>query len=67
MLKSFLMQLYVGPRHVVNVEIAGPIAAPIENPADYNVRGFISFLQADEILGYLAEEASSRMEFCVAR
>ena len=30
----------------------------IENPADYEVRGVIRFLQADEILGYLAEEVS---------
>ena len=38
---------------------------PIENPAGRVVRGVISFLQADEILSYLAEEASSRVElFC---
>ena len=41
------------------------MAMPIENPADCEVRGVILFLQADEILGYLAEEASSRVElFC---
>ena len=27
------------------------------------MRGVIRFLQADEILGYLAEEASSRVKF----
>ena len=32
------------------------MAVPIENPADCEVRSVI-FLQADEILGYLAEEA----------
>ena len=37
------------------------MAVPIENLADFEVR----FLQADEILGYLAEETSSRVElFC---
>ena len=37
----------------------------IENPADCEVRGVISFLQADEILGYLAEEANSPVKlFC---
>ena len=37
----------------------------IENPAYCEVRGVISFLRADEILGYLAEEASSRVKlFC---
>ena len=65
MLKSCLMQLYVGPYHMVSAEIAVALAVPIENPADCEVRGVISFLQADEILGYLAEEASSRVElFC---
>ena len=59
------MQLYVGPSHVVSAEIAGAMAVPIENPADCEVRGVIRFLQADEILGYLAENASSRVElFC---
>ena len=57
------MQLYVGPCHVVNAKIAVAMAVPIENPTDCEVRGVIRFLQADEILGYLAEEASSRMEF----
>ena len=59
------MQLYVGPCHVVSTEIAVAMAVPSENPADCEVRGVIRFLQADEILGYLAEEASSRVElFC---
>ena len=49
------MQLYVGPYHMVRAEIA----VPIDNTAVSEVRGIISFLQADEILGYLAEEASS--------
>ena len=36
-----------------------------ESPADCEVRGVILFLQADEILGSLAEEASSCVElFC---
>ena len=61
------MQLYVGPCHVVSAEIAVAMAVPIENPADCEVRGVIRFLQADEILGYLAEEAGSRVElFCCA-
>ena len=55
------MQLYVGPYHVVSAKMA----VPIENPADCEMRGVIRFLQADEILGYLAEEASSHVElFC---
>ena len=54
MLKSCLMQLYVGACHVVSAEIAVAMAAPVENPADCEVRGVIRFLQADEILGYLA-------------
>ena len=59
------MQLYVGPCHVVSAEIAVAMAVPNKNPTDYKVRGIIHFLQADEILVYLAEEASSRMElFC---
>ena len=59
------MQLYVGLCHVVIAEIAVAMAVPIENSADSEVRGVIRFLQADEILGYLAEEASFRMElFC---
>ena len=63
MLKSCLMQLYVGPCHMVSAVIAVAMAVPIENPADCEVRGF---LQADGILGYLAEESSnSRVElFC---
>ena len=56
------MQLYVGPCHMVSAEIAVAMAVPIGNPADCEVQGVIRFLQADEILGYLSEEASSRME-----
>ena len=59
------MQLYIGPCHVVSAEIAVVMAVPIENPADYEVRGVIRFLQVDEILGYLAEEANFHMDlFC---
>ena len=57
------MQLNVGPCHVVSAEIAVVMAVPIENPSDFEVRDVIRFLQADEILVYLAEEASSREEF----
>ena len=57
------LHLYVGPCHMVN---AG-IALAIENPADCEVRGVISFLQADEILSYLAEQTSTRMECSVTR
>ena len=56
------MQLYVGLCYVASAEIAVAIAVPIENPTDYEVRGVIRFLQADEILGYLAKETSSRVE-----
>ena len=64
-LKSFLMQLYVGPCHVISAEITVAMAVPIENRADCKVRGIIRFLQADEIIGYLAEEAKSAVElFC---
>ena len=59
------MQLYAKPCHAVSAEIAVAMAVPIENPADCEVRGVIRFVQADEISGYLAEEASSRVElFC---
>ena len=65
MLKSSLMQLYVGRCQVVSAEIAVAMAVPTENPADNEVRGIIGFLQADEILDYLSEGASSRVElFC---
>ena len=57
-----IMQLYVGPCHVVRAEIAVAMAVAIENPADWEVRGVIRFLQTDEILGYLAEETSFRVE-----
>ena len=50
---------------MVSAEIAVVMAVPIENPADCEVRSVIRFLQADEILGYLVKEASSRVElFC---
>ena len=59
------MHLYVGPCHVVSAEIAVAKVVPIENPANCEVRCVIRFLQADEILSFLAEEASSRVElFC---
>ena len=65
MLKTASLQLYVGLCHLVSAEIAVAMVVPIENPADCEVRGVIRFLQADEILGCLAEEASSRVElFC---
>ena len=65
--ENCLMQLYVGHCHLVSEEIAVDVAVPIDNPADCDVRGVIRFLQADENLGYLAEEASSRVEiFCCA-
>ena len=65
MLKSCLMQLYVGPCHVVSAEIAVAMAVPIVYPVDCEVWCAIRFLQADKILGYLTEEASSRVElFC---
>ena len=65
MLKCFLMLLYIGPCHIVSAEKAVAMAVSIENPADYEVQGVIRFLQTNEYLGYLAKEASSRMElFC---
>ena len=67
MLKSSLMQLYIRSCHMVSAEIAVATAVPIENPADCEVRGVIRFPQVDEILGYLDEEASSRMNCSVAR
>ena len=54
------MQLYIGSCHVVLAEIA---VTTVEKPADYEVRSVIRFLQADEILGYLPEETSCRVEF----
>ena len=60
--ENFLLQLYVGPCQVVCAEIGVAMAVPIGNLADYEVRGIIRFLQADEISGYLPEEASSRVE-----
>ena len=61
MLKSCLIQLYVGPCHVVSAEKVVTMAVPIENPADCEVRGVIRVLQVDETLGYLAYEARSRV------
>ena len=59
-----LMQLYVWLCHVVSAEIAVAMAVTIKNP-DCEVRGVFFSLQDDEILGYLTEEASSRVElFC---
>ena len=58
------MQLYVGPCHVVSTEITVTMVVPIENPADYEVRDVIRFLQAIEILGYLAEKASVELLCC---
>ena len=58
------MQLYFGPCHVVSAEIAVAMAVSIENPADCEVRGVMRFLQANDILGYIAEEAISRVEYC---
>ena len=59
------MQLYVGPFRLVSAKIAVAMAVPIENPADCEVRGVIRFLQADDILGYLAKETSCRVKlFC---
>ena len=63
--EKFLMQLYVGPRHMISAEIAVDMTVPTENPTDCEVQGITRFLQADEILGYLAKEASSRVVlFC---
>ena len=56
------MQLYVGPCHVASAERAVAMTAPIENPADFEVRSVIRFLQADDILGYLAKRTSFRVE-----
>ena len=65
MLKSCLMKLYVGSSHGVSAERALAMGVLIENLADCEVRGVTRFLQADGILVYLAEWASSRVElFC---
>ena len=55
------MQLHVGTSHVVSAEVAVAMAVPIEDTTDCEVRGVIRFMQAGEILGYLSEEASSRV------
>ena len=53
------------PCHMVSVEIAVAMTVSIENPPDCEVRDIIRFLQADEILGYLPEAVSSRVDlFC---
>ena len=63
--ENFFMQLYVRSCHVINADIAVAMAVPITNPTDCELQDVIRFLQADEILGYLAEEARSRVElFC---
>ena len=54
------MQLYDEPCHVVSAEIAVAMAMANENPADCEVQGVITFLQADEILGYLTGGKPSR-------
>ena len=41
--ENCLMQLHVGPYHVVSAEIGVAIAMPIENHADCEVRGVILF------------------------
>ena len=65
--ENCLLQLYVGPCHVVSAEIAVAMAVLIENPADSEVRGVIRFLQADGTLGYLAEEQALAWSCSVAR
>ena len=40
--ENYLMQLYVGPSHVVSAEIAVVMAVPIENPADCEMWGVIN-------------------------
>ena len=50
---------------MVSADIAVATVVLIENSADSKVQDVVSFLQADEILGYLAKEATSHMElFC---
>ena len=41
--KKCLVQLYVGPCHVVSEEIAVAMAVPIENPADCEVRSDVFY------------------------
>ena len=52
---------------MISADIAVAMAVPIETPADCEVRGVIRFLQADEILGYLAEEQDLAWNCSVAR
>ena len=66
-LKSYLMQLYVGPCHFVSEEIAVAMSVSIENPADCELRGVICFLQDDEILGCLAKRQTFAWNCSVAR
>ena len=47
---------------MVSAEIVVATAVFIENSADCEVRVVNRFLRADEILDYLAEEVSSRVE-----
>ena len=62
--ENCFVQLYVRPCHVVSAEIAVAWSVQIDNPADCEMRGFIRFLQTDEI-GYLAENARFREDlFC---
>ena len=42
--EKLLMQLNVGPCHMVSAEIAVAMAVPIKNPADLEVRGVIHFV-----------------------
>ena len=65
-LKSCLMQLYVGSCQMVSAVSCGHDCVDWEFRWLWGeVRGVICFLQANEILGYLPEEASSCIElFC---
>ena len=50
---------------MLSAEITVAMTVPIENRANCEVHGVIHFMQAYELLGYPAEEASSRVElFC---
>ena len=64
-IENCLMQLYVGPLSHGKCRDSCCHGVPIENPVECEVQGIVSFLQADKILVYLAEEESSRVElFC---
>ena len=60
------MQLYVGPCHMVSAEVAVAMVCRLRIPPTVRCEVLIVFfLQADEVLGYLIEKASSRVElFC---